>query len=139
MVPGWNGSIQVPTLKRLDRPMVSEHPVDLLVALDRSDAAAEGLTRQLYAQLRDAILTGRLRAGERLPPTRELAHELGVARLTVATAYDGLRAEGFGFGRVGAGPLLGPPFGEPRPPARHGPPQPGARARRQQPQRADLE
>src|SRR5258706_1940946 len=108
MVPEWNGSIQVPTLKRLDRPMVSEHPVDLLVALDRSDAAAEGLTRQLYARLRDAILTGRLRAGERLPPTRELAHQLSVARLTVATAYHWLRAEGFVFGRVGAGT-----FGEP--------------------------
>ncbi len=95
--------------------MVSEHPVDLLVALDRSDAAAEGLTRQLYAQLRDAILTGRLRAGERLPPTRELAHELGVARLTVATAYDWLRAEGFVFGRVGAGTFVASAFGEARP------------------------
>src|SRR5207248_9787181 len=73
MVRWRNGSTQVPPLKRLDRPMTSEHAVDLLVALDRSDAAVEGLTRQLYAQLRDAILTGRLRAGERLPPTRELA------------------------------------------------------------------
>src|SRR5260370_42099655 len=94
MVPGWNGSIQVPTLKRLDRPMVSEHPVDLLVALDRSDAAAEGLTRQLYAQLRDAILTGRLRAGERPPPPREPAPERGGARRRVAAAPAWPRADG---------------------------------------------
>src|SRR5262249_42102139 len=111
----WNGPLQVPTFERVDRPMPSEHAVDLLVALDRS-AAAEGLTRQLYAQLRDAILSGRLRAGERLPPTRELARELGVARLTVAMAYDWLRAEGFVFGRVGAGTFVAPAFGESRSP-----------------------
>jgi len=84
--------------------------LDLLIALDRSDSAPEGLTRQVYARLREAILTGRLRAGDRLPPTRTLAGELGVARLTVATAYDWLRAEGYVYGRVGAGTYVAPVF-----------------------------
>ncbi len=84
--------------------------LDLLITLDRSDDAAEGLTRQIYAQVRQAILSGRLRAGDRLPPSRALAHDLAVARLTVATAYDWLRAEGYVSGRVGAGTFVAPVF-----------------------------
>ena len=84
--------------------------LDLLITLDRSGAAAEGLTRQIYAQLRQAILSGRLRAGDRMPPSRALAGELDVARLTVATAYDWLRAEGYVAGRVGAGTFVAPVF-----------------------------
>lgn len=84
--------------------------LDLLITLDRSGDAAEGLTRQIYAQLRQAILSGRLRAGDRLPPSRALAQELDVARLTVATAYDWLRAEGYVAGRVGAGTFVAPVF-----------------------------
>jgi GntR family transcriptional regulator/MocR family aminotransferase len=88
--------------------------VDLLVVLDRTDQASEGLTHQLYAQLRGAIVKRRLRPGERLPPTRDFARSLGVARLTVATAYDWLRAEGYVYGRVGAGTFVAPIFGEGR-------------------------
>ena len=84
---------------------------DLLIALDRTDNAAEGLTRQIYAQLAPgAILSGRLRAGDRIPPSRELAHDLDVARLTVATAYEWLQAEGFVYGRVGAGTFVSSVF-----------------------------
>jgi GntR family transcriptional regulator/MocR family aminotransferase len=83
---------------------------DLFLNLDRTESAPEGLTRQIYAQLRAAILDGRLRAGDRLPPTRTLARELGVARLTVATAFDWLRAEGYVYGRVGAGTFVAAVF-----------------------------
>lgn len=93
---------------------MNARPVDLLIRLERNTSSPEGLTRQLYGQLRDAIVTGRLRAGERLPPTRELARSVGVARLTVATAYDWLRAEGFVYGRVGAGTFVAPAFGDDR-------------------------
>ncbi|WIX99200.1 PLP-dependent aminotransferase family protein [Amycolatopsis mongoliensis] len=61
------------------------------------------LSVRIYRQLRDAVLDGRLRAGERLPPTRELARRLAVSRNTVAVAYDRLTADGFLTGRVGAG------------------------------------
>jgi GntR family transcriptional regulator/MocR family aminotransferase len=84
--------------------------LDLLITLDRSGVASEGLTRQIYTSLREAILSGRLRAGDRLPPSRALARELGVARLTVATAYDWLSAEGYVSGRVGAGTYVAPAF-----------------------------
>ena len=61
--------------------------------LDR--AAIEPLHRQIERRLRDAIAEGRLRPGARLTATRSLAGELGVARITVQTAYDQLAAEGY--------------------------------------------
>ncbi|NUP61382.1 MAG: winged helix-turn-helix transcriptional regulator, partial [Nonomuraea sp.] len=48
------------------------------------------LAAQVYRQLLDAVLDGRLRSGERLPPTRELARRLEISRNTVAVAYDRL-------------------------------------------------
>jgi GntR family transcriptional regulator/MocR family aminotransferase len=89
---------------------------DLLLRLDRT-ASGDGLTRQIYSQLRAAILDGRLRAGDRLPPSRDLARDLGVARLTVATAYEWLSAEGYVYGRVGAGTFVAVVFAEPSLPA----------------------
>ncbi|MFB4308056.1 PLP-dependent aminotransferase family protein [Actinomadura sp. GTD37] len=64
------------------------------------------LVGQIYAQLRAAILDGRLRAGDALPPTRELARRLAISRNTVGVAYDRLAAEGFLASRVGAGTFV---------------------------------
>ena len=41
------------------------------------------------------ILTGQLRAGDRLPPTRALSIQLGVSRITMTLAYDRLTLEGY--------------------------------------------
>ena len=65
--------------------------------------SATPLYRQVYDCLRDAILSGQLAAGSRLPSTRALAAQLGVARITVATAFEELRQEGYLEARVGAG------------------------------------
>jgi GntR family transcriptional regulator/MocR family aminotransferase len=66
-------------------------------------AAPAPLYRQLYDEFRAAILAGRLKAGNKLPPTRELANELGVSRNTVMAAYDQLLSEGYVEGHVGSG------------------------------------
>ncbi|MBM4246165.1 MAG: GntR family transcriptional regulator [Deltaproteobacteria bacterium] len=58
----------------------------LLVRLDGDGP----LHRQTYRALRDAILGGRLRPGERLASSRELADALGVSRNTILQAYDRL-------------------------------------------------
>jgi len=63
---------------------------------------------RMYRQLSDAIIEGRLRAGEALPPTRELAAQLGVSRTTVTVAYDRLLSEGFTVARPGAGTFVAP-------------------------------
>ena len=57
-----------------------------------------GLERASGAAIRD----GRLVAGDRLPSTRALAADLGLARGTVAEAYAQLTAEGFLTARPGA-------------------------------------
>jgi GntR family transcriptional regulator/MocR family aminotransferase len=63
----------------------------------------EPLFRQAYRGLRQAILLGTLRAGERLPSTRDLAEQLHISRTVVLLAYDQLLAEGFVEGRGGSG------------------------------------
>ncbi|WP_395245351.1 PLP-dependent aminotransferase family protein [Agromyces sp. MMS24-K17] len=57
----------------------------------------------LEEALRDAIAAGRLAAGTRLPPSRTLATDLGIARNSVAEVYARLVAEGRLEARVGAG------------------------------------
>lgn len=58
---------------------------------------------QLTRALKEAVLSGRIKAGTRLPATRDLARELGLSRNTVMTAYEQLDAEGFIEGKVGSG------------------------------------
>jgi len=72
----------------------------LPVRLDRS--ASRPLRAQLEASLREAIRGGRLRAGERLPSSRELARELGVSRGMVQECYGQLLAEGYLTSRTGS-------------------------------------
>ncbi|HEV8197648.1 MAG TPA: PLP-dependent aminotransferase family protein [Gemmatimonadales bacterium] len=74
---------------------------ELLITLDSK--AAEPLHRQLYRGIREAILTGRLPAGVRVPSTRRLAEDLGVSRSTVLLVFDQLVAEGYIVGAVGSG------------------------------------
>lgn len=59
--------------------------------------------RVLETALRDAITAGRLPVGRRLPPTRSLAADLGIARVTVSDVYAQLTAEGWLEARVGSG------------------------------------
>lgn len=66
------------------------------------------LYRQLYSALRSGILDGRLRPGEKLPPTRTLAQSLSLSRATVAGAYEQLRVEGYIEGRAGSGTYVAP-------------------------------
>ncbi|MGB8882035.1 MAG: winged helix-turn-helix domain-containing protein, partial [Solirubrobacteraceae bacterium] len=57
----------------------------------------------LEAGLRDAVSSGRLGPGTRLPSSRGLAADLGIARNTVAEAYGQLVAEGWLTARQGSG------------------------------------
>jgi GntR family transcriptional regulator/MocR family aminotransferase len=73
---------------------------ELLVRLDRS--ARQPLRAQLEASLREAVRDGRLRGGERLPSSRELARALGVSRGMVQECYGQLLAEGYLTSRTGS-------------------------------------
>ncbi|MCG0068233.1 winged helix-turn-helix domain-containing protein, partial [Streptomyces tricolor] len=67
-----------------------------------------GLRRGLTDALRDAVRTGRLAPGTRLPSSRSLAADLGLARNTVAEAYADLVAEGWLTARQGSGTRVAP-------------------------------
>ncbi|MEU0161362.1 PLP-dependent aminotransferase family protein [Streptomyces sp. NPDC006261] len=62
-----------------------------------------GLRSGLMEALREAVRSGRLTPGTRLPSSRALAADLGVARNTVADAYAELVAEGWLTARQGSG------------------------------------
>ena len=70
--------------------------------------SATDQTRQntVFSHLRHSILSGALPAGGRLPPSRVLAQEMGVARQTVVLAYERLAAEGYVRGRTGSGTFV---------------------------------
>ena len=72
-----------------------------LSAVDRSSAVP--LHRQIYHDVREAILARRFTSGMRLPSSRELAAELGVSRNTIVSAFEQLLAEGYVEARTGAG------------------------------------
>jgi GntR family transcriptional regulator / MocR family aminotransferase len=87
-------------------PRSSRVPAGILpvFALDRRSATP--LYRQVYDGYREAIVLRRLRAGERVPSTRDLARELGISRIPVLTAFEQLLAEGYFEARVGAGTFV---------------------------------
>ncbi|MGE5134430.1 MAG: GntR family transcriptional regulator, partial [Gemmatimonadota bacterium] len=67
------------------------------------DVTGSRVRAGLENALRDAVSSGRLRPGTRLPPSRALAADLGLARNTVADAYSQLTAEGWLTARTGSG------------------------------------
>ena len=86
------------------------------------DKAAGSVGRALETELREAIRSGRLHAGTRLPASRGLAADLGISRGTVVQAYAQLTAEGWLVGLAGSGTRVAdrPVFGS-RPTAGGGP------------------
>ena len=72
-----------------------------LADLDRS--SPESLVEQIATHFEAAILHGQYRAGERLPPIRQVAQEAGVTRNTVQEAYRRLGAGGLVSSVVGRG------------------------------------
>lgn len=60
-----------------------------------SNASGVPIYLQIKKQLKAAIITGELAAGEKLPSIRFLAKELRVSVITTKRAYDDLEVEGF--------------------------------------------
>jgi GntR family transcriptional regulator / MocR family aminotransferase len=87
------------------RSMTSRGWADLYAwRLDR--ASRTPLARQIYMQVRSAVLAGALRPGSRVPSSRAMASKLGVARASVVSAYEHLLAEGYIESRRGSGTFI---------------------------------
>jgi GntR family transcriptional regulator/MocR family aminotransferase len=76
-----------------------------LIMLDETGLAPP-FHKQIYNAIRGSILDGSLVPGMRLPSTRQLSNQLGVARMTVVNAYEQLLAEGYLDGLPGAGTFV---------------------------------
>src|SRR5262245_55241119 len=68
--------------------------------------SATPIVRQIYAQVRSAVLNGVLGPGSELPSSRAMASRLGVARASVVAAYEQLSTEGYVEGRLGSGTFV---------------------------------
>jgi GntR family transcriptional regulator / MocR family aminotransferase len=83
---------------------------ELLLGLERG--SGRPLARQLQERLRDAIRSGRLEHGERLPASRALATQLGVSRGVVVDTYAQLESEGYLRSMQGSGTVVASVGGE---------------------------
>ncbi|NEC92429.1 PLP-dependent aminotransferase family protein [Streptomyces sp. SID12501] len=100
---------------------------ELLLPAAAAPSRARG--RSLQEALREAVRSGRLVPGTRLPSSRDLAADLGVSRGLVTEAYEQLTAEGYLRSGRGAGTWVGGAARAARPRARDlAPRSPGARA-----------
>ncbi|WP_230369282.1 GntR family transcriptional regulator [Paludibacterium denitrificans] len=77
-----------------------------LLQLRFAHDSEESDNKQLYRLLREAILLEELVPGCRLPSSRQLAAELGIARNTVIHVYERLTAEGYVAAYVGKGTFV---------------------------------
>jgi GntR family transcriptional regulator/MocR family aminotransferase len=82
----------------------SSQPIDVLVSVARDGPGTLGT--QIEDQLRRAIRDGALKAGARVPSTRDLARQLEISRRVVVDAYSQLAAEGYLVLRQGARPRV---------------------------------
>ena len=82
----------------------TSQPIHVLVSVDRNGRGTLGA--QIEDQLRRAIRDGSLKAGARIPSTRDLARQLGVSRRIVVDAYAPLAAAGYLVIRQGARPKV---------------------------------
>src|SRR4029453_2518924 len=82
-----------------------------MIRLDRP--SAEPLHQQLYRQIRDELRLGSFSDGaSRLPSSRALAADLGIARLTVNLAFSKLHAEGYLQSKARSGIFVAHPLPE---------------------------
>lgn len=76
------------------------------LALEIQRGQGAPLYKQIADQIKDQICSRRLPNGARLPTIRQLAHELGVTRVTVQNAYDELQAAGWIEATIGRGTFV---------------------------------
>ncbi len=75
----------------MNRPVESASTLD--IGVDRSDR--EPIQAQIARQIRELVLSGRLKPQTKMPSSRAMSEELGVARATIVEAYEQLGGEGY--------------------------------------------
>lgn len=99
--PNFGSMKKSPNKKRRRRALIAFE----MIRFDRR--SGEPLHHQLYRQIRDELIAGSFsRASSRLPSSRVLAVDLGIARQTVKLAFETLQAEGYLQTRTGSGTFV---------------------------------
>ena len=81
------------------------------ISLDRSAVDGRPIYQRIAERIRGEVEAAHLAPGDRLPPIRALARELGVNRDTVALAYESLASAGVVLSSVGRGTFVAEPAG----------------------------
>lgn len=85
--------------------VIEERGIKLKIIIKNGSAVP--IYEQIKNALRDEILSGKVKSGEKLPSVRAMARELSISILTVKKAYDELESEGFIESRQGLGTFVG--------------------------------
>src|SRR5882724_11797003 len=86
--------------------MPKESPEINLAGIKLLKKSSASLYMQVYEQLRKMILHKRLRPGDRLPASRNLAKDLSVSRVIISQGYEQLMMEGYLVGKTGSGTFV---------------------------------
>lgn len=95
--------------------MVKRAGGSLLQSIRIDHGSHQSVSTQLCVALREMILTGGFAAGDRLPASRTLAHDLGLSRTTVVEVFSRLTAEGLIESQTGSGTFVSAVLGAERP------------------------
>ena len=71
-----------------------------------SNVSGKALYEQIYEQIKERILDGRLKEGEALPTIRGLAKDLRISVITTSRAYSDLERDGYIYSVVGKGSFV---------------------------------
>jgi GntR family transcriptional regulator / MocR family aminotransferase len=80
--------------------------MSLVISLPQESTAP--VYKQVSDALREAILSGRLKPGDKLPSTRELSDFLRISRFTVMRSYEELVSQGYILSNSGSGSFVNP-------------------------------
>ena len=96
------------SINAADHPIwyAKDSDIGMISRMQLDPTSSVPLYRQLYEQIASMIRRGSLPDGERIPPTRELASQLGLNRTTVSAAYGLLETDGLIRGHVGRGSFV---------------------------------
>ena len=78
--------------------------MDLII----SSKTSKPIYEQISSQIKEIVMSGKLKPGDPIPSMRALARSLHISVITVQKAYDGLQQAGFIETAVGRGTFLAP-------------------------------
>jgi DNA-binding transcriptional MocR family regulator len=106
-VPNWSGLVCTDGMVYVIFSFMTIQTLVTDIPLDKQ--SEEPIYQQLIRHFQVQIASGRLQQGTRLPPSRDLARQLGIGRISVVSAYNELQARGLISAHPGRGTFVNGP------------------------------